>query len=309
MGADERTRTVDVQVRSSADELANTPHSESRGFTLQADPSIRGPPMKIIVGTPSAVDLVDPDRLPANDSLAAGLKDSSRHKNYGSMTLMRTAFARCVFGLLFILLVGRSGGADDLGFVRIEARIEQGRAIVAFNGAQIGRGLILTCAHCCQSAGGRGAAVSVHILAAGSWKPYRTVRGTVLCYDPAADCGLIRLEDPDALATAYVLAPRQTVMRPGDAVHAFHWDSSTEALNPVRGQIMRMNPYLGSPVIETSTAPRPGDSGGPLILAERRQIVGVTSALNLELQRGIYCGLDPIWQLIDGCGQTALAAP
>lgn len=222
---------------------------------------------------------------------------------------MRTTFARCLFALLSVLSIAGFAAAEDLGFVRIEARVEQGRAIIAFNGVQIGRGLILTCAHCCQSAGGRGAGVSVHILTAGSWKSSRTVRGTVLCYDPAADCGLIRLEDPDALATAYALAPRRTVMRPGDEVHAFHWEALTESLSPVRGQITRLNPYLGSPVIETSTAPRLGDSGGPLILAGRRQIVGVTSALNLELQRGIYCGLDPIWQLIDDCGQTALVAP
>ncbi|MCC7421058.1 MAG: trypsin-like peptidase domain-containing protein [Planctomycetaceae bacterium] len=222
---------------------------------------------------------------------------------------METSIARWAIGILSVVLAWNSAVAEDLGFVRIEARIEQGRAIVAFNGAQIGRGLILTCAHCCQSAGGRGAAVSVQILAAGTWKPYRTVRGVVLCYDPASDCGLIRLEDPDALATAYVLAPRRTVMQPGDEVHAFRWQASSESLSPVRGEITRMNPYVGSPVIETSTAPRPGDSGGPLILAERRQIVGVTSALNLELQRGIYCGLDPIWQLIDRCGQTALVEP
>ena len=196
--------------------------------------------------------------------------------------------------------------ADDLGFVRVDAKIEEGRAIVAFNGAQIGRGLILTCAHCCQSAGGRGAPVTVHVLAEGTWKPRRTVKGKVWCYDPKADCGLIRLDDPDAIGTAYVLAPRGTKVEPGQVVYALRWRHASQDMSAIRGEITRVSPFLGPPTIETTTAPQPGESGGPLILAERRQIVGVTSALHLELRRGIYCGLEPIYNLLDECGQTAL---
>lgn len=209
-----------------------------------------------------------------------------------------------VFGLVAFPVAAATAG--DLGFVRVEAKIEQRRAIVTFNGAQIGRGLILTCAHCCQSAGGRGAPVTVQVLAEGTWKPHRTVTGKVWCYDPKADCGLIRLDDPDAIGTAYVLAPRGTKVETGQIVYALRWRRASQDMSALRGQITRVNPFLGPPTIETTTTPQPGESGGPLILAERRQIVGVTSALHLELQRGIYCGLEPIYDLLDECGQTAL---
>lgn len=201
---------------------------------------------------------------------------------------------------------GLAARADDLGIVRISARVEEGRAIVSFNGAQIGRGLILTCGHCCRSAGGRGGRVTVHILAGGSWKPSRSVEGTVLCFDFEADCGLIRLDDPDALKAVYVLAPRGTRIEPGDDIYAFQWRRPEERLAPLRGRVTRVNPYLGPSVIETTTIPRPGESGGPLILTERREIIGVTSAADTHLQRGIYCGLESIYQLLDLCGQSSL---
>lgn len=195
--------------------------------------------------------------------------------------------------------------AADAGFVRLESQLQAGAVRVLFTGAQIRPGLILTCAHCCRAAGGLGGRVVVHVLGDTVWRPYRSVSGTVACFDLALDVGLVVLDDPAAIPVVYVLAPRGTTIQEGDGVFAYRWRKEPEQLIPVAGQITRVNPYLGAPTLETNTPPESGESGGPLVRIDTREIIGVTSAVDVTRQRGLYSGLEAIYQLLDQC-QPAL---
>lgn len=215
---------------------------------------------------------------------------------------MRGSTACCFVAMAMSLFAARgTARAAEPGFVRVEAFLRGGKVRVLFTGAQIRPGLILTCAHCCRSAGGRGARVRVHVLDEERWRPHRTVIGTVQCFDSSTDVGLVRLDDPDAVSAVYVLAPRGTTVQPGEGIYAYRWSSDPERLVPVAGKITRVNPYVGAPTLETDTQPQSGESGGPLVLIHRLEIIGVTSAADMTLRRGIYSGLEAIYQLLDTC--------
>jgi hypothetical protein len=211
---------------------------------------------------------------------------------------MRTLlkFAWCVA----LLTPPAYGGGVDTGFVRIEAA-PFSRVRVLFMGAQIRPGLILTCAHCCRNAGGPGARVQLHVLEDRTLQPYRTEKGRVWCYDSNSDIGLVRLDNPTAISTVYALAPRETELRAGDGVIAYHWRGAPEHLLSVAGHVLRVNPFLGPPTLETNTPPQSGESGAPLVLTSSLEIVGVTSAVDTSFQRGIYGGLEAIYLLLDKC--------
>jgi hypothetical protein len=85
-------------------------------------------------------------------------------------------------------------------------------------------------------------------------------------------------------------------------VIAFRWRGAPEHLLSVAGQVTRVNPFLGPSTLETNTPPQSGESGAPLVLASSSEIVGVTSAVDMSFQRGVYSGLEAIYQLLDQCG-------
>lgn len=188
----------------------------------------------------------------------------------------------------------------ELGIVRINAELSDG-AIASFTGTHLGDGWILTCGHCCEA---RNRRVDVRILSSSSWVTSRRVRGTIVCHDEDADIGFIRLERRHGLRTAYRLAPRDYRLKPGDPVWAYDWQQlrgDTVKLYPIIRTITAINAYVGADNIETSGLPKPGASGGPLVVQRDRWIVGVTTSGNLDHARGIHTGLKPIHRLMDRC--------
>ncbi|MBT6158255.1 MAG: trypsin-like peptidase domain-containing protein [Planctomycetaceae bacterium] len=209
-----------------------------------------------------------------------------------------------------LLFLAAPVDAADLGLVRIRTHLTNGD-IVYFTGAHIGNDLILSCGHCCQAASGPGARSEVLILSADTWMPYRRTTASVLCLNHEADVGLLRFDKPQTLKTAYKLAPRGHKVQAGDGVFAYTWrpQNRSEHLFSLRQVVTDVNRYLGPANIETTGLPRGGDSGGPLIHDKTRWIIGVTSAADHHNRRGLYCGLSPIYDLLDHCSSGTAATP
>ena len=190
-------------------------------------------------------------------------------------------------------------GDHELGIVRITAVLPDG-AVALFTGTHLGDGWVLTCGHCCEA---RNQRVDVRILSSKTWTPVRRVKGTVICHDQEADVGFIRLTPQHGLRTAYRLAPRDYRLRPGDAVSAYDWRkvNDREQLYSITRRVTGINVYVAPGNIETSGLPKPGASGGPLVVQKDGWIVGVTTSGNLDDRRGIHTGLSPIYRLIDRC--------
>lgn len=194
-----------------------------------------------------------------------------------------------------------TSAAKDVAIVRLEAKGENGRVLVLSTGTHIGNGLILTCAHCCKASGGRGAKAVAHIPSSKTLVVQRTVPVTVMCYDRDADVGLMVCDDKEAIDTSYELAPRGYELRAGSRVHIYGWNGGgkAETLFSAEQKITRVNPYMGAANIEITGVPRQGMSGGPLVTADDLLIVGVAVAADPMNNRGIYCGLEPIYKLLE----------
>lgn len=190
-----------------------------------------------------------------------------------------------------------SGG--ELGIVRIKAVISEDVS-AWFTGTHLGDGWILTCGHCCES---KRRLVDVQILSRRTQTPVRTVRGIIVCHDPTADVGFIRLERSHGLRTRYRLAPADTELFAGDEVTAYDWRTrhGEEQLYPVNRLVTGINVYVAPDNIETSGMPKDGASGGPLVLPASGRIVGVTTAANIDDGRGIHTGLRPVYRLFERC--------
>lgn len=199
-----------------------------------------------------------------------------------------------------LLLIG-AGRVEEAAVVRIEARSADGTLIVLSTGSHVGGGLILTCGHCCRTAGGRGAKAVAHIYSSRTLSYSRTVPITILCYDRDADAGLMRFDEPETLKSTLELAPRRHEVRVGELVRVYGWRGmgNAEQLYASREQIVSLNFFLGPDNIETTGVPIPGASGGPLVKLNDDLIIGVTSAADMTNGRGVYCGLEPIYKLIE----------
>lgn len=207
-----------------------------------------------------------------------------------------------------LLLVVAPVSAADLGFVRIRTTQPNGD-MVYFTGTHITQDVILSCGHCCRAAGGPNGRVDVFILDEKTWMPYRQTTATVICLNHEADVGLLKFDVAQSLKTAYKLAPRGHKVEAGDPVIAYTWrpENRSERLISERRSVTRVNRYLGPANIETTGLPQGGDSGGPLVQEKSRWIIGVTSAADQRDRRGLYCGLSPIYDLLDRCASGKMA--
>jgi hypothetical protein len=69
-----------------------------------------------------------------------------------------------------------------------------------------------------------------------------------------------------------------------------------------------MNRYLGAPNIETSGAPVQGRSGGGLF-NDQGELVGVCYAADGQLDEGLYCGTEVLYEQISKLGLERLIEP
>lgn len=191
----------------------------------------------------------------------------------------------------------------ELGIVRVSVAALDGHGRSYSTGTHLGHGLIVTCGHCAETAR-YGEPARIDLLESVWWTPDRTVNGKFVYSDPHSDLGLIQLDRGHGLTTQYQLAPRGYSIEVGDEVIAYDWShgATPERLYSVARHVTHVNRYLGPSNIETTGQPLPGSSGGPLILRKNGLIIGVTSGALIGEDRGLYTGLEAIYQALDATG-------
>jgi hypothetical protein len=165
--------------------------------------------------------------------------------------------------------------------------------------SRVGRSLVLTCGHLFRDLK-PGAVVEVDIFERGR-KP-ETLAGQVLDYDLSADVGLV------AIPTSFVLpvAKLSSLNRALQVSERVVGVGCSGGELPTRDllQITALNKYDGPDNVECTGVPVRGRSGGGLFLGE--ELVGVCIAADPKEQRGLYCGLKPIYALIEHAGFAQL---
>uniref|UniRef100_A0A7C2NVV6 Thioredoxin domain-containing protein n=1 Tax=Schlesneria paludicola TaxID=360056 RepID=A0A7C2NVV6_9PLAN len=165
--------------------------------------------------------------------------------------------------------------------------------------SRIGRTLILTCGHLFRDLK-PGAMVEVDIFDS-AMKP-ETLNGQIVDFDLAADVGLVAIPTRTALPAAKI-ASLNRALQAGERVSSIGCSGgdlpSREAL-----QITALNKYDGPDNVECTGVPIRGRSGGGLFRGE--ELIGVCIAADPREQRGLYCGLKPIYELIERAGFAQL---
>lgn len=208
-----------------------------------------------------------------------------------------------------ICLLGSVGWSEDLGIVRVVTRATKDKPSGHFTATHVGKGLLLTCGHCCRYAGGPQARVDVRIRSMEDGVPMRAETATILCLDQAADVGFVRFDRTDALSTAYVLAPVDYSLSVGMPVVQYTWKiPAGDRLSSIRSTITAVNMFLGPANIETRHAPVQGDSGAPLVSRGDGFIIGVTTGADPWNRFGVHAGIAAVHDLAARC-QLELPKP
>jgi len=123
--------------------------------------------------------------------------------------------------------------------------------------------------------------------------------GTVVKYDLDADVGLISLPTDGALPVAR-LAQVPSKLSEGDSVISV---GCSGGQNPTveNLSVTALNRYTGPDNIECTGVPVQGRSGGGLF-NENNEVVGVCIAADPKEKQGLYAGLQPVVELLEGCG-------
>jgi thiol-disulfide isomerase/thioredoxin len=161
--------------------------------------------------------------------------------------------------------------------------------------SRAGRTLILTCGHLFRDLK-PGAIVEVDVFD-GSKKP-ETLVGQIVDFDLTADVGLVAIPTRTALPTVK-LASINGALRAGERVTSVGC-SGGELPSRDGLQITALNKYDGPDNVECTGVPIRGRSGGGLFRGE--ELIGVCIAADPKEQRGLYCGLKPIYELVEKAG-------
>lgn len=177
--------------------------------------------------------------------------------------------------------------------VRGPQRSNYGSATVIHS--EPGRTLLLTCGHVLRDAGANGK-VEVDLFAT---KPYKTYVGTPVDFNLDADVGLIQIATEQALPM-FRVATTEAAVSEGDGMVSMGCGSGQE---PSRQEIRvtALNRYRGPDNIECTGVPIQGRSGGGLF-NQAGEVVGVCILADKSGQRGIYCGLKPIQEILNKNG-------
>ena len=165
--------------------------------------------------------------------------------------------------------------------------------------SRVGRTLILTCGHLFRDLKA-GAIVEVDVFDANR-KP-ETFIGQIVDFDLNADVGLVAIPTQTALPTAS-LGTLNSAVAVGEKVACVGCGGGdAPALEAL--QITAINKYKGPDNVECTGVPVRGRSGGGLF--RDRELVGVCFAADPNEQRGVYCGLKPIYSLLEKAGYSQL---
>lgn len=158
--------------------------------------------------------------------------------------------------------------------------------------ARPGEALVLTCGHVFRDANGEGVITAEYGFDSGQLE---SVPGQLIHYDAKArDIGLVTIQTRGTL-TPVAVASEDTDITRGD--HSFsigcdHGESPTIRHTAIKNRAT----YDGEIKYDIYGRPVDGRSGGGLF-NERGQLIGVCNAAAVEVDEGIYSGLDTIhWQ-------------
>lgn len=165
--------------------------------------------------------------------------------------------------------------------------------------SRAGRSLILTCGHLFRDLS-PAAVVEVDVFEPGR-KP-ETYLGKVLEFDLTADVGLVAIPTLRPLPTA-TLSPLEALVSVGENVISVGCDGG-EVPSRQTVQVTALNKYDGPDNIECTGMPIPGRSGGGLFRGHT--LIGICIAADPKEQRGLYCGLRPVYELLQKTGLSHL---
>lgn len=164
-----------------------------------------------------------------------------------------------------------------------------------------GSAVILTCGHIFRNLSAA-AVIEVDLFHEQTVRKYT---GKLLAYDLKADVGLIALR-PQSVLPFVRPAMRKYVLRKGDSLVAIGCGGGRTPLQ-MAVRVTALNRYLGPDNIECTGVPQQGRSGGGLF-NRQGQLVGVCFAADPPRGRGLYAGLQPIYDLLQKAG-VHLRAP
>ncbi|NNJ25763.1 hypothetical protein LzC2_18370 [Planctomycetes bacterium LzC2] len=163
-----------------------------------------------------------------------------------------------------------------------------------------GRAVALTCGHIFRShePGGR---IEVETFADG--RP-RSWPATLIGFDKTSDVGLLAIDCPEVLPASALAPPG---LAPGDRVVSVGCDGGKE---PTRQNhvVQRVPAYAGPKNFSCTGQPQLGRSGGGCFDSKGR-LMGVVWSRSEDPPEGIYTAIEPINELLDQHGLTALKAP
>ena len=169
--------------------------------------------------------------------------------------------------------------------------------------SQQGEALVLTCGHLFRDMSPN-SPISIEVFEQGV--PVAYVGQLIHHQIEEKDIGLVVFRPRNPVDVAPVIS-RGRGLREGQAVFSVGCDQGQ--LPSVRdSRVTKLNRYLGAPNIETSGAPVQGRSGGGLF-NDQGELVGVCYAADSQLDEGLYCGTEVLYEQIAKLGLERLIEP
>jgi hypothetical protein len=159
-----------------------------------------------------------------------------------------------------------------------------------------GEALVVTCGHLFRDLGPR-ARITVELFQNGQPE---TFGAQVIDFEAAErDIGLLAFRPGRAVVTSPLL-PRSKRLQENETVFSIGCDHGRD---PSRrdSRITKLNRYLGAPNVEVAGMPVQGRSGGGLF-NDSGELIGVCYAADQELNEGLYCAPELIYEQIEKLG-------
>lgn len=161
--------------------------------------------------------------------------------------------------------------------------------------SRVGRTLILTCGHIFRHLDDKGI-VEVELFPNGD-KPVMYI-GKVLHFDLDSDVGLVVIPTTEPLSVIS-LASINEPLQVGDSLRSIGCSGGDEPTTEIV-EVTSVNKYDGPDNIECTGLPVPGRSGGGLFRGT--ELVGICIAADPKDRRGVYTGLNPVYDLLEQTG-------
>ena len=162
-----------------------------------------------------------------------------------------------------------------------------------------GRSIILTCGHVFRAIG-EGASIEVDVF---NGEAAETFSAQVIHYDLEADVGLIAIPSVVELPISPIASARHAVSEGETLLSVGCSGGDLPTKETLR--VTKLNRYLGPDNVECTGVPVQGRSGGGLFNS-LGEVVGVCIAADPRDERGLYCGLKPIHEMLDKAGLSFL---